>query len=446
MATAALPPDSRTIGQRELVVLVALLMSLNALAIDAMLPALDNMAADLGAGEGNQRQLVVAVYLLASGLGCLWPGSFADRYGRRPLLFFSLTAYALLSLLMAMVDRFDLLLAGRAAQGVLSAGIMVVPMAVIRDRYEGDQMARLMSLVSAVFITVPVIAPSLGQAVLLVAGWRFIFVGLAVIAGIAASWVWARLPETLDPANRQAVELPAVVRNMGTALIHRGAIGYVVGAALLMGGVFGYINSAQQLIGEHFGAGEWFPLVFGGTAAMMVVSNLVNSRIVERFGARRVSHAGVLVFILVSAVQVWASHQRPGELAWFLPLMAMNLALLGFLGANFGSIAMQPFARVAGAASSVQTFVRMFGAAVVGLFIGQAYDGTARPFSNALLISSLASLLLVLFSEKGKLFRRLYPPARPTAAASTSGLAGEIAAPGSGARATGPDGKDSAKA
>ena len=200
---------------------------------------------------------------------------------------------------------------------------------------------------------------------------------------------------------------------MRIALFNSPSIGYVLGSALLRGGVFGYVNSAQQLIGEHFHAGRWFPVVFGGTAAMMVVSNVVNSRIVERFGARRVSHTGVIVFIGVSAAQVWAAIYRDGQLAWFLPLMATNLALLGFLGANFSSIAMQPFARIAGAASSVQTFFRMFGAALVGIVIGQSYDGTARPFAFALLIGSSAALLLVLFSERGKLFRRLNKPGGP---------------------------------
>ena len=200
---------------------------------------------------------------------------------------------------------------------------------------------------------------------------------------------------------------------MRIAFFNRASIGYVLGSMLVMGGVFGYVNSAQQLIGEHFGAGRWFPLVFGGTAAMMAVSNIVNSRIVERFGARRVSHMGVIVFILVSMGQVWAATYRDGQLAWFLPLMAMNLALLGFLGANFSSIAMQPFAKIAGAASSVQTFFRMFGAALVGIVIGQAYDGTARPFAYALLICSSLGLVLVLFSEKGRLFRRLNAPGGP---------------------------------
>ena len=412
MSIAATQHDPRSIGQRELVVMVALLMSLNALAIDGMLPALDEMAREMGVIEGNRRQLVVAVYLLANGIGCLVPGAFADRFGRRPLLLLSLGSYALFSLLIALVGNFTVLLALRGIQGVLTAGLMVVPNAIIRDRYEGDRMARLMSLVSAVFIAVPVIAPSLGQAVLLFAGWRWIFVVLAGLSLVAIAWVWIRLPETLDPANRQRIDVPVIARNMRVALINRASIGYVLGTMLLIGAVVGYVNSAQQLIGEHFGVGDMFPLVFGGTAAMMVVSNLVNSRIVEKFGARRVSHTGVMVFIVVSMVQVWAAHYRPDSLAWFIPLMATNLALLGFLGANFGSIAMQPFATIAGAASSIQTFFRMFGAAVVGLVIGQSYDGTARPFAHALLICSTGALLLVLYSEKGRLFRRLHPPKR----------------------------------
>ncbi|MEO0062399.1 MAG: hypothetical protein RLZZ08_959 [Pseudomonadota bacterium] len=413
MDVSTSPHTHKTIGQRELVVMAALLMSLNALAIDGMLPALSRMASDLGAGGGNRRQLVVAVFLLANGFGCLLPGSLADRYGRRPVLLFSLAAYGLLSMVVSVVNDFNALLAVRGLQGMLSAGLMVVPSAIIRDRYEGDKMARLMSLVSAVFITVPVIAPSLGQAVLLFAGWRWIFVLLGGLAGLAAFWVWARLPETLHPQYRQAIDLPVIASNMKVALLNRASIGYVMGTALLIGAVFGYVNSAQQLLGEHFAVGTWFPVVFGGTAAMMAVSNVVNSRIVERFGARRVSHTGVIVFIFVSAAQVWAAHYHGEVLALFLPLMATNLMLLGFLGANFGSIAMQPFATIAGAASSVQTFFRMFGAAVVGLIIGQSYDGTARPFAHALLICSVLAFLFVLFSEKGRLFRRLNPPKPP---------------------------------
>lgn len=415
MATLTTESERRTIGQRELVVMVAMLMSLNALSIDGMLPALDEIAFEFGVGDGNQRQMVVAVFLLSTGFGSLLPGSIADRFGRRPVLLVSLGFYAVLSALVALVQDFQLLLVLRCLTGLIGASLMVVPMAIIRDRYEGDRMARLMSLVSAVFITVPVIAPSLGQAVLLFAGWRWIFIALAILGILAAFWVSLRLPETLEPDHRQGVNLTIIARNMLQAISTREATGYVLGTMLLIGSVFGYINSAQQLIGEHFRAGDWFPVIFGATAAMMAVASIVNSRIVERFGARRVSHTGVLVFIVVSAVQLWAAHYRPDSLAWFIPLMSINLMLLGFLGANFTSIAMQPFAHLAGAASSVQTFVRMSGAAVIGMVIGQAYDGTAVPFAFALLIGSVLAFLFVLFSERGKLFNRFHgmPPGGP---------------------------------
>lgn len=418
MATAPVSPmHALKLGKAELVALLALLMSLNALGIDAMLPAVDEMASELGAADGNDRQLIIAVYTIMMGVGCLVPGSFADRFGRRPIILLALAAFVTLSLVTAVLTHFESMLVVRGVTGLLCAGLMVAPMAIVRDLYEGDHMARLMSTISAVFITVPVFAPSIGQAIMLAGSWRLIFVALAVVGAIAAVWVWVRLPETLRREDRQEVILPVIARNMASALMNRGSIGYTLGTLFVMGSVFGYVNSGQQLYQQAFGVDDaTFPILFGGTAVMMAITNIVNSRIVTRFGARRVSHTGVLMFIAVSALQVWSSHVHPGDIRWFLPLMSVNLALLGFLGANFGSIAMQPFAHIAGSASSVQTFFRMFGAALVGMVIGQAFDGTPVPFAWSLLICSTVALLLVLYSERGRLFRRLnYPAPRPAA-------------------------------
>ena len=413
MATMA-EHHAPALSGRELVVLMALLMALQALAIDGMLPALDEIARTFHVVEPNRRQFVVGLFLLCAGGGSLIPGVLADRFGRKTLLMVTLGLYAVTSIACATVNSFPMMLTARALQGLSSAGLLVLPSAIIRDQFDGDRMARTFSLISAVFITVPVIAPSIGQAVLEFAGWRWIFVGLGIMALIMMGWAGIRLPETLHPQFRQEIRPKILARNMLIAATARNSVGYVVGSALVIGTVFGYVNSAQQLIGEHFGAGRMFPYIFGGTAATMAVSSIVNSRIVERFGARRVSHAGLIIFIAVSAAQVIvASGPHSAELAWFLPLMACNLALLGFLGANFGSIAMQPFAEIAGAASSIQSFIRMVMASIIGITIGQFYDGTARPLALDLLSAALLAMMLVLFSEKGRLFRRLHPRGTP---------------------------------
>jgi DHA1 family bicyclomycin/chloramphenicol resistance-like MFS transporter len=392
------------IGERELIWMMALLMACNAFGIDAILPALDELAGSLGA-EGNDRQFVVGVYLLAAGIGTLIPGAFADRYGRRPVLFTALAFYIVFSLACAAVTSFQQLIVLRGLQGFFAAGIIALPPAIIRDRVGGDKMARMMSLIFVIFLLVPAVAPSIGQAVLLLLGdWRWIFVSMAVLGLAMTAWVYIRLPETLHEEDKQEIDISVIALNMRSAVTLRSTIGYTLASALVFGALFGFINSSQQLIGEAFGAGDMFPLLFAICAGCMALANWSNSRIVERFGARRVSHTALFVFIAVAAAQLWFAVQPEEDLWTFIPLMAANMSLLGFIGANFGSIAMQPFRHIAGAASSAQSFLRMTTGALLGAAIGYAYDGTARPLATALLVSASVSLIFVLYSERGSLF------------------------------------------
>ena len=401
-------PTPARIGDKEFVALMAMLQALQALAIDAMLPALGIMSQELGVSDANQRQLVVGLFPVGAGATSLFPGALADRYGRRPVLFWCLGGYVLLNIAAALAPSFDALLICRTLAGGFSSGLIVLTSAIIRDRFGGDRMARTQSLVSMVFMVVPMAAPSLGQGIIAVASWRWIFGVMALLGAAVAVWAWLRIPETLHPEFRQRIEPRAILRNMATVFSTRSAVGYVVGLALIQGALFGYINSSQQLVAEHFGAGSAFPLIFGGMALAMAVCSLANSSIVMRFGARRVSHVAVLAYVVLGALQLWFA-SRPGETIWiFAPLMTLNLCLMGFIGANFQSIALQPFARIAGAASSVQAFMRLMVGASLGALIGQAYDGTARPLAMALLGAGILCLLAVLHSERGKLFRRLH--------------------------------------
>lgn len=402
-------PRKFPMGELEFVAMMASFQALQALAIDVMLPALGAISRDLHLADPNQRQLIVGVFLICSGLGSLFPGAIADRFGRRPVILCAIAAYVALSVVCAVSASFPLLLIARGAMGFVTAAMMVMPMTILRDRFDGDRMARTQSLIAMTFMVVPMIAPMVGQSVLLVASWRWIFGIMGILATGVFGWAWMRLPETLHPDFRQPVQLGVIAGNMGLALRERSALGYFLGAAFVQAALFGYINSAQQLVAEHLGAGSMFPAVFGGMALVMACSNFANSRIVERFGARRVSHAALIAYIVLGALHLTLAFR--GETLWlFVPLMTMSMCMMSFIGSNFQSISLQPFARIAGAAASVMAFVRMVLGSALGSLIGQAYDGTARPILGAMVVCGTTALILVLYSERGRLFRRVNPP------------------------------------
>lgn len=400
------------IGPREFIVLIAFLQALQALAIDAMLPALGTIAADLGATEGTTRQYIISAFIFGAGLGSLLPGILSDRYGRRPVLFGCLIAYSLLNLACALATSMFMLIFLRCLTGFCTAGMGVLPAAMIRDRFEGDAMARLQSLVSMIFMIVPVLAPSLGQAVLLFASWHWIFGMMATMSAILLVWSYLRLEESLKPGDSQPMTFGQIGQNIGEVITQRESIGYVLAMSSTMAMFVSFLSTSQQIIGEHFGAGLRFPMIFGMMAACMSVASFTNSRLVMRFGARRVSHTALLAYIAVAAMQVVAAFS-PDETLWqFVTLMAMNMFLSSFISANFSSIALQPFGHIAGSAASVMAFLRMVIASLMGMLVGMAFDGTARPLAVTILVAGLISLSLVLFSERGRLFRRLnYPPA-----------------------------------
>lgn len=399
-------PPKRSIGPRELTVMMASLMALNALAIDSMLPSFPAIAEGFELTDPNLVQYIISVFLAGTGIGALIYGPLSDRYGRRPILLTATVGAAIFSLACSIAPSFEILLAMRFCHGLLAAAMGVLVISVIRDQFEGDAMARRMSTIFLIFMIVPIIAPTIGQLVLLFAGWRTIFDLMAFMAVAAAIWVYRRLPETLAPENVIPIEPHALAKAWKVVVLNRNAAGYMLGAGIVQGSLFGYLNSSQQMFDQVFNAADFFTIGFAIVAIGIAVSNFTNARIVERFGARRVSQTALITFIMLGALQVAAAEFAPKSLPIFLALLTANMAMVGFIGSNFSSIAMTPFGHVAGAASSFQTFVRTALAASIGAVIGQQFDGRVTPVALGFMVCGLVALALVLWCEKGRLFTR----------------------------------------
>jgi DHA1 family bicyclomycin/chloramphenicol resistance-like MFS transporter len=394
-------------GKTEFIAMMAALMALNALAIDIMLPGLQQIGASLGVENENHRQYVVSAYLFGFGIAQLFYGPISDRFGRRKPLLIGLAIYILSAIAVVFVPSFAGLLILRFIQGIGSAATRVIAISVVRDVFGGRAMAEVMSLIMMVFMVVPVIAPGTGQVVMFFGNWHLIFVFIAVVAIVVTAWVSRRLPETLDPADIRPFTASSVIGGFLIVLTNRVALCYTIASTFIFGALFGFINSAQQVYVGIYGLGVWFSLAFAAVALFMSISAFLNSRWVGRLGMRRLSHTALLGFVAVTLV--WLAVQllspTPMPFLLFLAFFALAMFQFGLIASNFNSLAMEPLGHVAGTASSVLGFMGTVGGALIGAMIGQAYDGTATPMVAGFFTVSVIGLLFVLIGEKGKLFQ-----------------------------------------
>ncbi|WP_417621135.1 multidrug effflux MFS transporter [Parasphingorhabdus sp.] len=395
------------IGRIELVILMASLMALNALAIDIMLPALGLISADFALPAVNDRQWVITSYIYGMAIGSIAHGSLADRFGRKPVLLVTIAIYIVFGIFCALAWDYDLLLIARFIQGLGASAMGVLVNSIIRDRYEGDAMARTMSTIMMVFMIVPIIAPMLGQMVLMVAPWKAIFAVLSSAGLGVFLWVLTRLPETLHPDNKTLIRPRAIASAWYQVIFNRNSFGHVMASGLMMAPLFAYIASAQQIFVDIFGAEDIFVYIFALNAAAMSLGNFANSRIVMRFGARRVSQSALIFFILVSIIHFVLAMAGGINIWTFTALLVPSMAMVGLTGANFSSIAMQPFGKIAGVASSFQNFARSAMSASIGATVGLQFDGTVLPLALGFLVCGTASLAVIVWAERGRLFRRV---------------------------------------
>ena len=405
-STAAAPssPDAKGPGFPEFVCMIALMMALNALAIDSMLPALPQIGADLGVVSDNSRQWVITAYLLGFGGAQIIYGPLADRFGRKRVLLAGVAIYVLFSLLAALAPSFETLIMARVGQGLGSAATRVLAVSIVRDRYSGRTMARVMSLSFLVFLGVPIIAPTLGQLILLVAPWRTIFDALGLIGVGLMLWTLFRLPETLHPKDRLPIQTRRIALAFREALTNRQSIGYTLAMTAITGALFGFINSSQQIFFDVFKAPALFTTVFALIAGGIAVASIVNATLVERLGSRLIGHSALLGFIVIAAIHAAVTISGHETIWTFAVLQSLTMFCFGLLAGNFGSMAMEPMGHIAGTASSAQGCIATVFGSLTGFAIGQQFNGTVVPMTVGFTLCGLLALAAVLYAERGHLF------------------------------------------
>ena len=399
-----LPGSGPRPGPRETIVMLAGLMALNAFAIDAMIPALPQIGRTLNVLHENDQQLVVVAYFLGFASTQLFWGPLADRFGRKPILAAGVSLYMVFAVLCGVAGSFPLLIAGRIAMGASAAVTRVLVVAMVRDLFQGEAMARVMSLVFMVFMVIPVLAPSIGQFILLFGSWRTIFLILAGYGLTMLIWSSFRLPETLHPEYRRSLDLRDIASAIGATVKEPLSRGYTLALTVTFGALVAYISSIQQIIADAFGKPQILGLVFGAIAAPMALASWTNAKVVGRYGLRRVGHGASVAFAIVTLTHLVVGATGHESLAAFIVLQSLTMVCFSFASSNLSTLAMDRMAAIAGTASSVQGVVGTIGAAIIGYAIGQAFDNTVMPFLWGMAACSVAGLTLVILTEPKRLF------------------------------------------
>jgi DHA1 family bicyclomycin/chloramphenicol resistance-like MFS transporter len=391
-------------GTREMTFMLAGLMALNAFAIDSMIPALPDIGRSLNVARENDRQLVVITYFLGFASTQLLWGPLADRFGRKPVLAIGVGLYGAFALLCASAASFPLLIAGRVAMGASAAVTRVLVIAMVRDLFQAEAMARVMSLVFMTFMLVPVLAPNIGQLILLFAPWRAIFVVIALYALIMLTWSSSRLPETLHPEFRRSLQWRPVAGAIVETMREPQSRGYTLAVTISFSALVAYISSIQQIIFDVFHQGHLIGLVFAAIAAPMALASWLNSRVVGHFGLRRVGHTASAALALITAAHAGIALAGHESLPVFILLQGLTMASFAFTSSNLGTLAMEHMAHIAGTASSVQGVVGTVGAALIGFLIGQQFDGTPVPFLVGTAACAAGGFLTIVVTEPKRLF------------------------------------------
>ena len=394
-------PDSTS---AEFIIIISMMMALTALSIDAMLPALPKISSDLGATNPNDRQLIISLIFLGQAVGQLFFGPLSDKIGRKPAIYAGYALFIVGSLISVFSTNFSAMLIGRALQGIGISAPRAVSMALVRDKLEGRRMAQVMSFASTIFILVPMIAPTIGQGILAIAGWRGIFGSFILFALVTVVWFALRVPETLALEKRLPFSPKQIVDSTIKIVNIRTTLGYTLVLGLVQGVFLGYLNSSQQIFQEQYALGTRFPIYFAVISLSLGMASLANTRLVMRYGLDKLAQWALIGIFVLTVLFLGAAAVYSGQppLWSLMTYLMMSFFCIGILFGNVSALAMQPLGRLAGVGAAVIGSLSTLISTLLGTIIGQSFNGTILPLVIGMALLTGISIFIVRWTTSSK--------------------------------------------
>jgi len=399
-----MPIPSKPMSSTEFVILLAMMVSIVALSIDIMIPALDVIGRDLDVAHGNDTQLIITSLFLGFAVGQIVAGPVSDSIGRKPVIYIGYAVFIAGCLLSVYATSLSMMLVGRVLQGLGAASPRIITMALVRDSHKGRAMARIMSIVMAVFILIPTIAPAIGQGIIAISGWRSIFTVMMAMAIISVTWFSLRQPETLPQSARRKFSLTNIFSGIVEACSYRSAVGYTLASGLVFGAFIGYLSAAQQIFQISFETGSLFPLYFGCASLSIGAASVVNSKLVMRYGMRHLTMRALVTSTLISSAFLVPTIIMNGiPPFWlFMAWLIANFFCIGIMFGNFHALALEPLGHMAGLGAALVGSLSTIISLPLGWAVGYLFDGGATSLVGGFTLLGVASLLVMIWTESGK--------------------------------------------
>ena len=381
----------------EFIALMAFLMSVVALAIDALLPALDIIGNSLHTQENSDHQLLITMIFIGLGVGPLFFGPLSDSLGRKPMVFVGFGIFILASIICVYAKSLEIMVLGRILQGFGLSAPRTISVAIIRDLYAGDYMAKIMSFVIVIFLLVPIIAPAMGKLILDSFNWEAIFIFQIIFCLLIAFWFWKRQEETLNPKNRIDFKIDLFKKGFLELMRFKKTIAYTLISGLITGSFMVYLSTSQQIFQEQYGLKEAFPFIFAGLATASGGAILLNGLFVVKYGMKKIINVSLISFFLISVCYAFLFYNSVNPpIIIILSFFSLQFFCLGFLFGNLRAIAMEPVGHIAGIGAAITGFISTLMAVPISIVIGKFVRLTVLPIFIGFSICSFISILILI--------------------------------------------------